>query len=289
MTNLGPLTTTFTPIGPDCTSTFLGFNQHNAWVQYGAGGDASVACLPSGFVPSYSSFYSPGICPSGYTKACFTQPFATTVISRLETRITCCPSSFQCNDRPTDDPFACISYFSKETFDVSVFTFLTNLAGSTTALVGGTTSTVWSDNFILAYGPIVHIAEGDIAPATTTTVSSSSFSHSYSSTTATPTPADSTNSSPRLSQGAVAGIVIGALLAGVFLIGTLALFLRRRRRRRLSEANPRVTVPEMDAQVKLHQGSLYPHNNGQQQQKYLHELHSRSEPAQVYELNATGM
>ncbi|KAI1132275.1 hypothetical protein F5Y10DRAFT_231372 [Nemania abortiva] len=269
MTNLGPLTTTFTPIGPDCASTFLGFNQKNAWIQYGVGGSLSAACLPSGFVPSYSSFYSPGICPLGYTKACFTQPFASTQVDTLETHITCCPTSYQCNDRPVDDPFACISSFSgAQTFAVSAFTFLTNSAGETTALVGGTTTAVWSDNFILAYGPIVHIASGDIISTSTTPASSPSFSQSPSSATATAAPPDpSRDHSSGLSPGAVAGIAVGGLLAVVILIGTVALFLRRRRRRRLSEAHLAAGISEMSAQDKSNKSSPSHYNDGQYQQQ----------------------
>ncbi|KAJ8131959.1 hypothetical protein O1611_g1664 [Lasiodiplodia mahajangana] len=288
MTNLGPLTTTFTPVGPDCTSTFLGYNQNNAWAQYGAGGSSSVACLPSGFIPSYSAFYSPGICPSGYTKACYSQPFASGLVSRLETRITCCPTSFQCNYRATNDPFACASYFKKsQTFEVSVFTFLTNSAGSTTALVGGTTTDVWSDNYILAYGPIVHIAPGDIISTATTTASSSSFSSSSYSTTPTTAPSDSTrNQSSGLSQGAVVGIAVGAVLAGVFIIGTMALFLRRRRR--LGKARLAAAVQQIGDEAKSHQGNISFHN-GQEHQNYPYELHAKSEQTPLYELNATGM
>ncbi|KAI1355300.1 hypothetical protein F5Y01DRAFT_310740 [Xylaria sp. FL0043] len=34
MTNLGSLTTTFTPIGPDCSSTFIGDHSGTIWVHY---------------------------------------------------------------------------------------------------------------------------------------------------------------------------------------------------------------------------------------------------------------
>lgn len=73
MTNLGPLTTVFTPSGPDCTSSFIGLLTDNKWLQYGVGGAASSACLPSSFTPFESYYYSPGVCPSGYTSACQAQ------------------------------------------------------------------------------------------------------------------------------------------------------------------------------------------------------------------------
>ena len=43
-------------------------------------------CLPSGYVPTSSFYYSPGICPSGYELACHST-------AGPETRGTCCPRS----------------------------------------------------------------------------------------------------------------------------------------------------------------------------------------------------
>ncbi|KAI0536125.1 hypothetical protein GGR58DRAFT_503600 [Xylaria digitata] len=234
MTNLGPLTTTFTPAGPDCASTFLVYYMTKEWVEYGAG-SLSLPYLPSSFVPFYSYFYSPGICPSDYTEACWTQPLPSTQVSKRETRITCCPTSYECVSRRTDDPFACISYFTGvQSFDVSTFSYLTDSDGSTTAY-----------------------AESGITSAGTTTVSLSPSSWSYSSTTAIETSPDShRNSSHGFSQGAIAGIAVGSFLAAVFLIGTVALLLRRRRR--LTEAHPAAGVSEIDVQVKPHQSGPSP-------------------------------
>ncbi|KAI1111448.1 hypothetical protein F5Y14DRAFT_464484 [Nemania sp. NC0429] len=231
MTNLGPLTTTFTPIGPDCASTFLGFNQDNAWVQYGVGGSASAACFPSGFTRAESYFYSPGI------------------------------------------------------------------YGLTTELRAGSRIATWSDNFILAYGPIVRIAQDDIIPTGTATESSLSsslslslsISQSSSSTAASATPLDpDTSQPPGLSRGAVAGIAVGASLAGIIVIGAVALLLRRRRR--LNGAHPVATVSETDVMVKPHQHGMYPQDNGQkeQQQQQLYGLNARPGQTQLYELNAMG-
>ncbi|KAI0904969.1 hypothetical protein F4823DRAFT_567197 [Ustulina deusta] len=286
MTNLGPLTTTFMPIGPDCTSTFIGYNQHNAWIQYGAGDGSSTACLPSGFVPFYSYFYSPGVCPSGYFKACYTELFATASV-KPKMQITCCPTSYECaGDRPLTDPFACKSFFTGvKTFEASAFTFLTDSEG-TTAVIGGTTTEVWTDNFIHAYGPIVHITAGDITPAATSTVSLTSYSRSYTGTVPMAAPPDSKgHNPPGLSQGAVAGIAVGGSLAGVFLIGAVALSLRRRRC--LSEGHPAASVSEIRAQVRSQQDSVSPQPNDPQQQQYPYELDTRPEQMQPYELNAT--
>ncbi len=90
MTNLGPLTTTFSPIGPDCSSTFEGSLGNNRWLQYGVPGNPSSACLPSNFNNNVGYFYSPGLCPSGYTSACTGWVSATTGFT-WETETTCCP------------------------------------------------------------------------------------------------------------------------------------------------------------------------------------------------------
>ncbi|KAI8950655.1 hypothetical protein F4801DRAFT_547891 [Xylaria longipes] len=300
MTNLGPLTTTFTPIGPDCTSTFLGKNQGNGWVQYGAGPDASSACLPSHFNSFDPYFYSPGICPLGYTTACFSETYLSTR-TEFETQATCCPTSYICRTSRGHDVFACISPFDgPRTFDVSFFSLLTDSVGSTTSIIPGTTQEVWPDNYIFAYGLVVHAASNNIISTSTSSDGNTSTGtpansvpnstqSSYSGMTAT-TPADSSrNQSPGLSQGAVAGIAVGSTLAGVLLIGTIvALFLRRRQR--LSEVQPVVNVPETgDAQVKLQQDYPFPHNNGQQPQGNPYELSTRSEQMHPYELNAERM
>lgn len=232
MTNLGPLTTTFTPNGADCNSTFIGANSNTKWLQYGAGAISSGDCLPSGFMPYNRYFYSPGVCPSGYTEACYTQSIPSTRNNRPETRITCCPtwvlnfsktldcsnqmkgycrsiltsgiidlllwlsSSYQCAG-PHDDtqPFACKSFFAGNmTFGVSSFLFLSN------AIESRTTTEVWVDYFIVAEGPVVYIAERESTSPTTTTGNLSSSSQSSSGRTRT----DVFSSVPRSSSSSAA-------------------------------------------------------------------------------------
>ncbi|KAI0804928.1 hypothetical protein GGR55DRAFT_657758 [Xylaria sp. FL0064] len=165
MTNLGPLTTTFTPQGPDCASTFLGRVSDNVWVQYGVGASPSSACYPSSFIPYEPYYYSPGICPSGYTAACTAQISVSSDVSAKQ--LTCCPTSYTCRDARSDDPFACISPFSgKRTFAVSTFFFQTDTEGSTTKIVAGTTTAVWADNYLFAYGPLVIPTTREVVSAT---------------------------------------------------------------------------------------------------------------------------
>lgn len=84
MTNLGPLTTTFTATGADCQSTYLAANNDNQWIQYGQ--PDTTQCVPPSFTPFQKYYYSPGICPSGYYYACEAG------VGTSSTQATCCPT-----------------------------------------------------------------------------------------------------------------------------------------------------------------------------------------------------
>lgn len=84
MTNVGPLTTTFTATGVDCQSTYFAANDNNQWIQYGQ--PDTTQCVPASFTPYQKYYYSPGICPSGYHYACEAG------IGTSSTQATCCPT-----------------------------------------------------------------------------------------------------------------------------------------------------------------------------------------------------
>lgn len=107
MSNAGPLTTTFT--APASCATATGLYQiwssssssrsgdgegATATYHYEQGPLASLAsCFPSGYdaaATGAGAYYSPGLCPSGYTAACS----STGVVSATatETAFTCCPT-----------------------------------------------------------------------------------------------------------------------------------------------------------------------------------------------------
>jgi hypothetical protein len=79
-----PLTTTFTPV-PSCTTNF-----YTLPIYYSIGGPLASQCFPSGWV-STSQYFSPGICPNGYTQACSSLSISGTDV---ETQATCCPRYF---------------------------------------------------------------------------------------------------------------------------------------------------------------------------------------------------
>lgn len=66
LSNLGPLTTTFTPAA-DCLTTWYAMSNH---LELGV--PSRTDCFPPGFTPggfSTSRYFSPGLCPSLYTGA----------------------------------------------------------------------------------------------------------------------------------------------------------------------------------------------------------------------------
>ncbi|KAK6080644.1 formamidopyrimidine-DNA glycosylase [Seiridium cupressi] len=92
-----PLTTTFTP-PPDCTGGAVGVLRANSGSSYFlTAGPGASSCFPSGKIPGYTEYYSPGLCPHGFTAACLTSsPLPQG--NGIETVATCCPTvySFGC-------------------------------------------------------------------------------------------------------------------------------------------------------------------------------------------------
>lgn len=82
------LTTTFTP-APTCTADI-----YTTSIYYSIGGLEPSQCFPSGWA-STSQYYSPGLCPAGYTEACSSLVSAGTV---TETQATCCPTYVYLSD-----------------------------------------------------------------------------------------------------------------------------------------------------------------------------------------------
>lgn len=100
MSNAGPLTTTFT--APSACATATGLYQ--IWsgsdsYHYEQGPLLSRPdCYPSGYDASPSQYFSPGLCPTGYTAACSSTHVLSSVVA--ETAYTCCPTAavYACAD-----------------------------------------------------------------------------------------------------------------------------------------------------------------------------------------------
>lgn len=94
-TNLGPLTTTFSPPSDCLSQTFrytrsdlLCGNTHCGWLHLGNASD--TRCVPSGYqaLSNTDLFYAPGVCPKSYTAACSN---VITSGTEVQTIATCCP------------------------------------------------------------------------------------------------------------------------------------------------------------------------------------------------------
>lgn len=110
------LTTTFTPAS-SCTNYHMlpyaasGFacmvgDQSSPCQYLHLGPSTTDGCLPSDWSTGTDAYYSPGVCPTGYTEACSNLVSVGTV---TETRATCCPrydaSCHQPFEDKTNDPW----------------------------------------------------------------------------------------------------------------------------------------------------------------------------------------
>lgn len=93
MTVIGPLTSTF-QAPSSCTTS--GPHIYQIWTgkesryEQGPLFTEGSNCFPSSYDISPEKYYSPGICPQGYTAACTrTNPIQTTA---AETALICCPT-----------------------------------------------------------------------------------------------------------------------------------------------------------------------------------------------------
>ncbi|KAK4106967.1 hypothetical protein N658DRAFT_491587 [Parathielavia hyrcaniae] len=275
MASLGALTTTFTPPASCALSTgihIVGCGDACVWWAEGPlNSPAASACYPSSYDPSLGHYYSPGVCPSGYTAACTSRRTSGDVTETIQT---CCPTAlgyaYHC-DQPTfpwQSSLACNVYMSDptSTFD---FATVTSIRDGRTVI----TSTARTEVGIGAYGVEIRFQARDFASSTETTATTSpsatdtstSASTPATASTPLPTPAtddgststtasstantntntntnandDSTSSSSSnsgLSAAASAGIGVGAAIGTLLILGLGIFFGRRSVQRRKREA-----------------------------------------------------
>ncbi|KAK3683682.1 hypothetical protein B0T22DRAFT_256677 [Podospora appendiculata] len=262
MTLLGALTTTFQ--APSSCSTAapqiyqIWTNSQSNYVQ-GPLFPSQSDCFPSGYDASPGSYYSPGVCPRGYTSACTRT--AATEDTGTETAVVCCPGgpvSYTCIGSDTLAPLGCTTSWkdAKAVIGVTVI--------SDGSSVRSTTVTETEGGFA-AYGIQVRFRETDAGPPVTkadflpSQTQSSTFSTATLTATTTPTntaqsttiativpPAASTDSqaqtkSDGVSTGAAIGIGVGSAIAALLAtcsIGTF-FYLRWRRKRRRPPVPPK--------------------------------------------------
>lgn len=219
-TNLGALTTTFTPPTSCPTGITALATANNFYIFQGATDTAN--CLPTNYVGALNHYYSPGIdCPSGYTPACSSTASAGDV---TETAYTCCPTlvyiyfcvcvlvvaessrheltpslvslttrwlSYGCQSTTS------ISYVWQSTLGCSIISDSDYPFTTSIEYVSGTESYATSRTFsgfggINAYSVQIRFQASDLETSTTTTTSSASGSGSTTSTATPGTTASST-------------------------------------------------------------------------------------------------
>ncbi|EJT82413.1 hypothetical protein GGTG_02386 [Gaeumannomyces tritici R3-111a-1] len=97
-TNIGPLTATFTPpagclqqIYGTATTEIRG-TASTGYKWHILGGTSAGDCYPQNFVPGPTAYYSPAVCPSGWSMASSTAEMVQTL---TESRAVCCPSEYR--------------------------------------------------------------------------------------------------------------------------------------------------------------------------------------------------
>jgi hypothetical protein len=268
MSNIGPLTTTFTaPSSCTLISVELDGSPTPTSTTYynyvGKVWPSPLDCFPSGYPNAYtdrfSDYYSPGICPSGWTAyptSDFPDPSETTAL--------CCPPGFMTlGDNPDvfTSSFPCFTTYIASTpatalvisgsIDIATKPYGDNTAGFITSTNFVMEPTGWS-----VFGVQVRYRSADFLPHTSTIANSTSSSNAQTdsqiltqtSPTATGTTSSAStnanNDNGTLSTGAKIGIGVGAPLVVIFLAIIFAFIFTRRRRRRPSPPLPNEDIPK---------------------------------------------
>jgi len=278
MSNIGPLTTTFTaPSSCSFISVELDGSPTPTSTTYynyvGKVWPSPLDCFPSGYPNAYSdrysNYYSPGICPSGWTAyptSDFPDPAETTAL--------CCPPGFITIGDNSDvfaSSFPCFTTHIASTpatalvisgsIDIATKPYGDNPSGLITSTNFVMEPTGWS-----VFGMQVRYRSADFLPHNSTTTDTSSTSlaqqtsssntqkNSQSLTQTSPTSAGTTQSSAAentssdnstLSIGAKIGIGVGVPLVVIFIAIIFAfIFIRRRRRRTTQQPAPTEDIPK---------------------------------------------
>ncbi|KAI1120488.1 hypothetical protein F5Y10DRAFT_258275 [Nemania abortiva] len=218
--SLGPLTTTYEP-PHSCTSSFLtDFKPPGGWDVIGPL-ETTGDCFPPNYTDDGRKYYSPGICPAGYTAACADPAPGLGGGQTSVTTATCCPIGFTCISQPFElygSTYACNSRI-RNFRGTQIF-----ISSGNTLSTKVTTISKEQDAIANAFGIQIQYRYEDF-------ISTSSLTSSLISTTA-PTPSSTstitrpTNSKPGkkkndqsgLSTAAAIGIGVGVGVGGLLLI-----------------------------------------------------------------------
>lgn len=235
------LTTIFTP--PSSCSSIITWNGNLFW-QGGILQTNDPNCFPASFSEIFDGYYTPGICPQGWTSAGSLTGTGALVFNTAESNAMCCPSGYSMvagEPVPGNNGDFCASHLTGT---------LTNVF-STTALLEGpipetpSLTTLNADTLASPYAwqDVIQVrwqsTDTEILSLMATVSAAATMSSSPKST---PALASATSSAPSfqssesgsagssssLSTGASIGIGIGVAVAAMILIGFLILMVKRK-------------------------------------------------------------
>ncbi|KAF4954067.1 hypothetical protein FSARC_12234 [Fusarium sarcochroum] len=171
-----------------------------------------------------ASYYSPGICPSGMISVATPPPFFGPPIEPSETAIVCCPSGYTLSG--SSDKNSCTGPVTVSSYElVDIVTTLTT--GASTSIKTSVARSYYNTTRVNSIYPIqVRWRESDLAVLETHPLSPGV---TPTSTQESDPGGDESEDRGKLSSGAIAGIVIGAL-AFVMLVCVAGFLLHRRRK-----------------------------------------------------------
>ncbi|KAL2074881.1 hypothetical protein VTL71DRAFT_8660 [Oculimacula yallundae] len=243
-----PLTTTFTP-ATSCLSEYYiySINPSSVLDYYLSLGPSKTSnCFPASWAPT-SQYFSPGICPSDYSAACW---ITTSIGTDIETQATCCPLGYTCVTLPTPNTDAWLPSLYKShpcegtgghgstigTYAVTEVKDGTTVVRNTARLAG-----------VNAYGVSIRYKAADFAKVSSTSMPVSSRAVTTSTSGAATTSPAATDpakvSDSGLSTGAKVGIGAGVAALAV-IVAAVFFFIVKRRRRNHHEAT--LHAPKQD-------------------------------------------
>lgn len=235
--SVGALTTVFTPPASCFASTNIWQvwePEETDWYELVGPPDAS-GCMPSGYEVATTAFFSPGICPSGFTAA---SSNTATIADLTETTHVCCPTAYDFTTQPTERPTD-LKPFMSSILCQSVWSSTDSITVTKTVL-GDTATTVMeiagpTDGWLRANGIVVKFRSGDFDSQTTASNTSSTSSGEQSITSSRGGDGGDGGGSG-LSSGASIGIGVSVGVIGLAAIVGLVWFLLRMRRKKQNQA-----------------------------------------------------
>ncbi|KAI0384634.1 hypothetical protein F5Y04DRAFT_277364 [Hypomontagnella monticulosa] len=260
---LGPLTTTFTPPADCVASSALYWVRTSSTFYWLHGQPAQSSCFPDNYSPYQDQYYSPGICPAGYTRACESVSTSGGVAT---TRATCCPQgNYGCAPTSSSYSYAwgptlgCQSVYRVDTTTSFTTVDGTPRGGETV----GTPVSLRAPGTIMAYAVVIRNAEtattatepitsgsGNSLQRPNSLIASETGAASSTPTTTEAQPSDSSSdgNGSGINGGAAAGIAIGAAV-GILLLGgaIVSLFWSRWVRKKRRAAEERAQADAIDS------------------------------------------